>query len=213
LRAARERLLVGQKQGACFVNFFSARSRSGSFEILTWEVAKHPLLNQGYDGILVKAYFCMLQRNGDGVAGPRARLAYISWHALARMYQRSSVDVFTAKGVVAACGIAGYLLRESAKHANTEINYAIENLICTGRLRFAEDEGQQYAFYDVATVLPLDEVAMAKREQGVAIAWAVHKYIKSNNPDPRGCADKIPVLPCRDDDFVSRALKEKTKCV
>src|SRR5262245_32181260 len=54
LQAARERLIVGQRQGACFVNFFQTRSRSGSFEILTWEVAKHPLLNEGYDGIFVR---------------------------------------------------------------------------------------------------------------------------------------------------------------
>jgi hypothetical protein len=122
-------------------------------EIYAHRRAKHPLMNEGYDGILVRAYFCLLQRNGSGVAGPRARLAFISWHALARMWQRSTVDIFTAKGVVAACGIAGYLLRESAKHANTEINYAAENMICTDRLRFAEAEGHQYSFYDVATVV------------------------------------------------------------
>jgi hypothetical protein len=209
LRAARERLQIGQRQGACFINFSQARSRSGNFEFLTWEAAKHPLLNEGYDGIIVRAYFCMLQRNGSGIAGPRARLAFISWHALARMHERSSVDIFTAKGVVAACGVVGYLLQESAKHANTEINFATDDMLCTGRLRFASsDEGHQYRFFDVSTVLPLDEVPVAKRDQGVAIAWAVHDYIISDDPDPRGRADAIAVLPCRDDDFVSRTLKE-----
>jgi len=207
LQAAYERLRIGQRQGACFVNFFQTRSRSGSFEILTWEVAKHPLLNAGYDGIFVRAWFCLLQRNGGGVAGPRARLAFISWHALARMQQRSTVDIFAAGDVVAACGVVGYVMQESPKHAHSEINYAIENMICTGRLRCATDERDQYRFFDVATVLPLDEVSIAKRNQGLAISQMVHAYLISKDADPRGCADKIAVLPCREDDYVSRTLK------
>jgi hypothetical protein len=207
LRTARERLLIGQRQGACFVNFFQTRSRSGSFEVLTWEVAKHPLINKGYDGIFVRAWFCMLQRNGGGVAGPRARLAFLSWHALARMQQRSTVDIFSAGGVVTACGIAGYLMQESTKHAHSEINYAVGDMVCTGRLRCAADEKSQYRFFDVATVLPLDEVSIAKRDQGIAINRMVYAHIASENADPRGCADKIAVLPCRDDDYVSRTLR------
>jgi hypothetical protein len=207
LRAARERLRIGQRHGACFVNFFQARSRSGSFEVLTWEVAKHPLINKGYDGIFIRAWFCLLQRNGGGVAGPRAKLAFISWHALARMQERSSVDIFTAGGVVAACGVVGYLMQESLKHVHSEINFATEEMVCTGRLRFANsDEGHQFRFFDVSTVLPLDEVSSAKRDQGIAITRMVHAYITSNDADPRGCADAIAVLPCRDDDFVSRTL-------
>jgi hypothetical protein len=207
LQAARERLRIGQRQGACFVNFFHTRSRSGSFEILTWEVAKHPLLNKGYDGIFVRAWFCLLHRDGGGVAGHRARLAFISWHALARMQERSSVDIFTAGGVVAACGVVGYIMQESPKHAHSELNYAIENMVCTGRLRFATDEDSQFRFFDVSTVLPLDEVPTSKRKQGIAITQMVHAYVTGSDADPRGCADKIAVLPCRDDDYVSRTLR------
>jgi hypothetical protein len=87
-------------------------------------------------------------------------------------------------------------------------NYAAENMICTGQLRFAEAGKERYGFYDVSTVLPLFEVAKAKRDQGIAIAWTVYNYITSDDPDPRGRADEIAVLPCRDDDFVSRTLKQ-----
>jgi hypothetical protein len=210
LRAAVERLRIGQRQRACFVNFFRARSRSGSFELFTWEVAKHPLLNEGYDGVFVRAWFCHLQRNGGGVAGPRARLAFISWHALARMQERSTADIFTARGVVVACGIVGYLMQESIKHAHSEINLAVRDMLCTGRLRFAADEKSHYRFFDVLTVLPLDEVSNAKRDQGIAIARMVHAYMASDDADPRGRADAIAVLLCRDDDFVSRTLKACT---
>jgi hypothetical protein len=44
-RAAKERLLEAQRGGACLVNAFFARSRSAGFEVLTWEVGEHPLLN------------------------------------------------------------------------------------------------------------------------------------------------------------------------
>jgi hypothetical protein len=123
------------------------------------------------------------------------------------MQERSSVDIFKAGSVVASCGVAGYLLQESAKHVDSEINFATKDIICTGRLRFAKDEGSQYRFFDVATVLPLDEVSVSKREQGIAITHMVRKYITGSDADPRGCADAIAVLPCRDDDFVSRTLK------
>jgi hypothetical protein len=208
LRTAHEHLRIVQRQGACFVNFFRARSRSGSFQLWTWEVAKHPLINKGYDGIFVRAYFFLLRRNGGGMAGPRARLAFISWHALARMQERSSADIFTARGVAAMCGIVGYLMQGSDKHIHSEINYAIGDMVCTGRLRFANlDEGHQFRFFDVLTVLPLDEVSSAKRDQGIAITRMVHAYITSDDLNPCGRADAIAVLPCRDDDFVSRTLK------
>ena len=206
LRAAHDPLRLGQRQGACFINFFQARSRSGSFEILTWEVAKHPLLNAGYDGILV---LCSLQRDGGGVAGPRTRLAFISWHALARMRRQSAVDIFTAKGMAAMCGIAGYLLQESDRHVLSEINYAADDMVCTGQLRFVN--ANERHFFDVTTVLPLDEVSNAKRDQGTAIARMVHAYITSGDADPHGYVDAIAVLPCREDDYVSRTLKQNTE--
>jgi hypothetical protein len=89
-----------------------------------------------------------------------------------------------------------------------KINYAAENMVCTGCLRFAEAGKERYGFYDVTTVLPLDEVAKAKRDQGITVAWAVYNYITSDDPDPRGRANGIAVLPCRGDDFVSRTLKQ-----
>jgi hypothetical protein len=126
------------------------------------------------------------------------------------MRERSSVDIFAAGGVVAACGVAGYLLQESDRHINSEINYATGSMVCTGRLRFTSSEdGCQHRFFDVATVLPLEDVSEAKREQGIAITKMVHAYITGSDADPRGCADAIAVLPCRDDDFVSRTIKQR----
>lgn len=213
-RAALERLLATQKTGACFVNSFKGRSRSAHFELLTYEVAKHPLIKGGYDGIVIQSYICRLQRNGRIMVGSLGKLAFVSWHALARMRERSSVDLFVANGIVAMCGMTGYLMRESDKHANTEINLAVNleddlTIVCTGVLRHAEENDKHYTFFDVLTVLPFDEVTDAKRKQSVAIGWAAHEYITSDNADPTGYGDKIAVLPFHENDFVSRELKRR----
>jgi hypothetical protein len=205
--AARERVVAAQKHGACFVNCFMKRSRSGYFEVLTWEVEKHPLTGHGNEGIIVNVYVCHLQRNGRITVGAGTALAFISWHALARMRERSNeIDIFEAGGVVAGCGLAGVLMRESVKHVGTEINYTTPSMICTGVLRLAEHKGKVFGFYDVLTTLPIDDLRTQKRSQGVQIAHAVWKYIKADDADPRGYGDDIAVLPCRNTDYVSRYL-------
>lgn len=205
-----EQLQLAQKNGACFINCHMGRSRSGYLEVLTWEVAKHPLTNAGYEEIIVRGYCCLLQRRG-GIRLGRRRLAFCSWHALARMYERSNqVDIFESRGVVAGCGIVGMLMCMSDKHANTGINYATaDNLLCAGVLRVADDEGGAYGFFDVLTAFKPNEEGpqVAQWNQGCAIARAVHDYIESDDPDRNGYADDIEVLPLRGDDFISRELK------
>jgi hypothetical protein len=213
-KAGRARLATAQRQRACFVNGFACRSRSGAIEILTYEVAKHPLANQSHEGVLVKGHMCTLQRNGILTLGS-SNIAYLGWHALARMHERSKIDIFAAGGVVVGCGLAGVLMRESDKHLNSQINYAVANenanMICTGILRHArKEDGRYYGFFDVLTVLPDDDPRkLSMLEQGIAVAHAVHKYVRSDDSDPNGYAVDIPVLRCRDDDYVSRFIAGK----
>jgi hypothetical protein len=205
-KAARQRLLLAQKDHACFVNCFMHRKRSGFFQTLTYEVAQHPLTNDGYEGIIVRSYNCFLKRNGViAVSKEGTRLAFLSWHALARLYERSDVDIFTANGVVAMCGIAGLLLREATQHKNGGINLATGDVLCTGVLRC--EEGKR--FFDVVTALPPNELHKAMWEQGNAVTNAVVDYIKGDNADPRGWGNNIPVLPFRNFDYVSRTLEKK----
>ena len=210
-KAGVERLKRAQASGACFMNSHMSRSRSGGFELLTWEVGKHPLTNIGHEGIIVRSYLFLLTRAGKISLG-RSRLAFISWHALARMRERSKIDLFDSRGVVAGCGLTGLLMRLSDKHANTGIYYATanDNLLCAGVLRTAESETDAYSFYDVLTAFQPDEDGPQARQwlQGVATAMAVHKYVKSDDSDPRGYADDIDVLPFHHDDYVSRELKK-----
>lgn len=207
------RLMAAQNtHHACFINFFYHRKRSGHFEVLTYERDKHPLTGTGNEGITVKVYQCRLQRNGRIELFRGIPIAHCSWHALGRMAERSKTsDIFDAKGAVAACGIAGRLLRKSAKHAGTEIHLAFSEFVCAGILRFREDDpDKRFGIYDVLTTLPrLDVERLHARawEQGCGMANAVSHYIESDDADSSGYADKIPVLDSRNFDFISRELK------
>lgn len=209
-KAAIDRMMRVNKKRCCLVNAYMHRSRSGYMEVLTYEVAKHPLTNTGNEGIVVRAYHCQLTRNGRIRIGYGDQIAFISWHALARMHERGGVDKLIASGFIAACGLAGMLMRESDKHANTEMNYANNtDMICTGVLReIPQPGGHRIGFFDVLTVLVDDDRPMvaAKRAQGIAIARAVIKYFNGENADPRGYGDDIAVMPFHSTDYVSREL-------
>ena len=209
-----KRAQAAQQQGSCFVNFYYVTKRAAAFEILTWEVDKHPLLNGGQEkeGLLVKSYFCLLRRNGYACFGCRAVLAYISWHALARLHERGAVDILDAKGLVAGCGLVGLLMRDSPDHVDSELNYAVANILCTGVMRTKrnEEDKRKYAFFDVQTVLPLDDVSPAKREQGIKLGWTVNEYLEATTADPWSYAESVAVLPFHSRDFVSKTLESQS---
>ena len=208
MRAAVMRLKSICETGACFINCSGGRSRSAYFEILAFEVAKHPLVESKNAGILVKLYRCIVQRNGCVAVYRNDPLAFVSWHALARMRERSQTDILLANGVVAMCGFAGMIMRRSEKHIDNSIGFAVENMLCVGVLRTYD---KMLGFFDVLTVLPPDDVRPANVplfEQGFAVADAVRKYLDSNDPIPKGYADDIPVLPFNKNDYVTRKLTE-----
>lgn len=206
--AARERVSKAMREhDACFVNYFLNRKRSGMFEVLTWQVAKHPIHPTTYDGVIVRGYRCILHRRGVIEVGT-SRVAYIEWHALGRLYERTSnATVHTAGCLVGMLGIAGMVMRESKQHLNNAINVAFEdNVLCTGVLRYT-DAG---TFYDCRTVLPADHPKYAAQfEQGRWVAAAVSAYLDADIADPRGYGDKVPVMPIARDDYVTSHLRLK----
>jgi len=227
-KAAIIRLGEAQKERACFVNSYLRRSRSAIFEVVTYEVAKHPLVPDNKEGVLVRVYYCRLQRNGRLSTGAR-KLAFMSWHALARMAARSSVDIFEAGSVAAFCGFAGLIMSESEKHLNTSLAYATQDMTVVGVLRHAVLETSAYSFFDVLTALPwpLDPAPSRKqidgswapgptspfllrqRAQGIEIARAVHSYLEADDSNPTGLADNITVIPFDASDYISIKLKQK----
>ena len=209
-RGALDRLRAAQKNRACFVNCFEKRSRSAFVEVLTYQVAKHPLMQTGNEGIIVRVFMVRLQRNGRVSIGT-SKLAFIDWHALGRMYERSTFDVFDdASGLVAGIGFTGLIMRESEKHHNNSISFATEDMTCVGVLRFAtNEEGKTYGFFDVRTVLPADAdkpYQVKQREQAIRISWAVHNYLEADDADAAGYGDDIPVVPFDHSDSISRRL-------
>jgi hypothetical protein len=210
-KAGLARLLVVEKAAeACFINSSITRGRSGGFEVLTWEVDHHPLINSGHAGVVVRHYYCTLRRNGQ-IWLACSNLAFCSWHSLARMAERSRLDIFASRGVVIGCGLTGLIMRESEKHANTAIGYAADDLLCAGVLRVIDEpeDGKGHAFFDVLTAYQPNEIGpqVAKWKQGCAIAVAVREYLQSDEANPDGWADDIAVLVARNDDFVSNQLR------
>jgi len=208
-RAALKRLKAAQGERACFLNASMQRKRSAFMEVLTYVVSQHPLTHAGYEGVAVQAYRLLLQRNGRITLSRGGTIAFLSWHALARMSERSSkIDIFDASGLVAGCGWAAWIMIASEKHHHTEINFAVGDIICTGVLRLNATD--RNGFYDVLTALPLDDEYEARQparvRQGNAIFQATLAYVNADNADPRGYADQIAVIPFRDTDYVSREL-------
>jgi hypothetical protein len=213
--AGRERLIVAQrKHNACLLNFFMVRKRSGLFQVLVYDVAKHPLTGSGYEGVIVRSCFYRLQRIGCATFWSN-KVAFVSWHALGRLYERSGFDMREANAVVCMLGIAGMLMRESEKHNNNSINIAFDHdMLCTGVMRhltgIEDGKPRKTVFFDCLTMLPGGEPKYAQqRAQGGHVAHAVKTYMDSDSADPRGYADKIPVLPFNRDDYVTQELRRK----
>ena len=181
--AARDRLIEAHtKHNTCYVNSFMSRKRSGFFELFTHEVSKHPITRTGYDGIQLAACYCRLQRNGLITMGG-CRVGYVTWHALGRMYERTNLDAERANVLIGLIGLTGYLMRISDEHANSGINLAHDDFLCTGVLRVANG----IRFFDCLTVLPNDEPKYAQQvDQGIRIANAVSKYVGSGDANPNG---------------------------
>ena len=203
-------LQLAQSRGVCFVNAYLSRSRSGFMEVLTYERSTHPLVEEkGKDGIAVTRYLASVRRSGKIRIAFGTPSAFVSWHALARMAERSPVDIFEASGIVAGCGIAGILMRKSEKHQGSSISLTTEHMICVGTLRYAENEEARYGFFNVLTALPYDvpDWHLQERAQGCEVAEAIRQYVRSDDANPRGYSDKVPVLPFRKSDYVTLQLK------
>jgi len=196
---SRERLIEAQtKHGACYLNVFSSRKRSGVFDMISWSVAQHPIRPGRYEGIMISGNLCRLQRGGHLSMYGKAH-AFMSWHALGRLYERwdtSTVD--KAAVFIGLTGVAGMLMGEGDRHRNNAMNLAFEGVHCTGVMRYTSEHN----FFDCLTVLP-DEPKYAKQvEQGTMVANAVVQFIEGDEFDPRGYAELVPVLPFTRNDYV-----------
>ena len=198
----RERLIEAHsKHGACYLNCFSSHSRSGMFDMISWTIAQHPIAPGRYEGILISGNFCRLQRGGYLRMYGKTH-AFMSWHALGRMYERWNDSTVDKAAVMIGCiGVAGMLMSEGDRHRNNAMNLAFEGVHCTGVMRYAP---RGYVFFDCLTVLP-DEPKYAKQlDQGAMVASAVLRFIKEDDPDPRGYSKLVPVLPFTREDHVTR---------
>jgi hypothetical protein len=90
-------------------------------------------------------------------------VGFISQHALGRMPERSDTDIFAAGGIVGACGIAGYLLRETLRHHGSEQILVFSGVACLGTFRHVEKDGSNYGFFDMLTVLSAEQLELSPK--------------------------------------------------
>jgi hypothetical protein len=129
----------------------------------------------------------------------------LSWHAIGRLHERSNgADIFQANNVIAFCGFAGLLLRDSLKHLGTGVHLAAQDIICVGTIR----EHGRDKFFDVITIMERADIEPRQRAQGDAVAKACDTYTHSDCADTDGYADHIPVLPFAEKDYVSQQLRQ-----
>jgi hypothetical protein len=210
-KEARNRLVAAHNSQCCTLNAFAGRSRSAFLEVLVCEVGQHPLVASKHDGIVVTRYQCILSRRGQSYEFRFGdNLAFIHWHALGRLGERCKIDVLNAGGLLAICGVVGLLMRESSKHCGTELNLAFTDILLTGTLRYViNDTGDHWrGFFDVLTTLEHTDGVQRqlKITQGAMLADMALKYMQGDDADPSGWANKIPVLPFHEDDYVSREI-------
>lgn len=201
---ALARLKTGMiDHNACYLNFCYARKRSGMFQVLTFEAAKHPLVNK--EGIMVASYAARLQGRSGCASVIGRPVTFVPEHLLGRLYERSTASVKETADILGVLGLAGYLMQRSEKHRDTSVSVSFEqDVLIVGVLR---DKGR---FLDCLTVVSGDNPEHARQfEQGCYVAAATMKYMDSDSSDPRGYADRVPVLPHTYNDYVTDQLKRE----
>ena len=191
-------------------------SRTALLVFATFVFGDHPDRRVKEQGITITLHIVQCGRSQ-----PRCLtgipVAYISGHALKRLYERADVVVEPgdAACVVVYCGILGYLVHRSEKHANGGLNLRIADTLLVGSLhRFQKlwhnGHTLEEVVFDVRTVLEIAELGDDQKalfEQGHAASEVVAAWLKNDIPE-RDLAERIPVLPARENTYPARVTRE-----
>src|SRR4029077_6285404 len=159
----------------------------------------------------------ILNRRGSR-AKPRGAagipVAYISRHALNRLYERGHdiTEKTHATSIFAVISVLGYLTHLSGQHEDSGMNLLVTGLLVTGALHRCAKPARsgrvfEEMFFDVRTVLAADELGVAKQAQmaqGRIAAEVVAEWLSAcDDPhlDERALAARIPYLPRREDSY------------
>ena len=178
----------------------------------TFAYGNHPNPAVREEGLSIELHFIHCSRSHPSRA-VGILVAYISKHAMSRLYERGHdiTENIHATGAFAFIGVLGYLTHRSPKHIDGGMHMVFSDLLAVGALhRFTRTyrNGKQVeeTVYDVRTVLLVDELGPRRQgllEQGNAATSAVIAWFKgaAGEFDEKQLAERIPRLERRGDDY------------
>jgi hypothetical protein len=149
------------------------RSRTAFLMFATFAYGNHPNPAVREEGLSIELHFIHCSRSHPSRA-VGILVAYISKHAMSRLYERGHdiTENIHATGAFAFIGVLGYLTHRSPKHIDGGMHMVFSDLLAVGALhRFTRTyrNGKQVeeTVYDVRTVLLVDELG-PRRQQAAA---------------------------------------------
>jgi hypothetical protein len=220
LRNAADRLIELQRTGErthFVIGAYRGKKRTAQLVFMTVEFGRHPLSGVDEDGVNIMEHTLYCNRHGDIELTFGIGVAYVSRHAMQRLYERSEHDrdFNETMACLASIGMYGFMLRDNDRLADSTICLKLDNtLLATGRMWHAIGTAQnnastvQCSIYGVSTFLDAEQIVERNKvEQGEIAMAALHKWAVDHKHSPAMRAeltDAIPFLPLRGVDFVER---------
>jgi hypothetical protein len=210
---------IDKDERAYFMLAHWCGSRAALMTLATFSYGPHPDRRVQEEGLSIELHILQCSRSRPRCA-TGIPVAYISRHALNRLYERGHDITENAHttSVFAVISVLGYLTHLSGQHEDSGMSLLVTGLLVTGALHRcakAARSGRVFeeTFFDVRTVLSADELGVSKQaqlEQGRIAAEIVAEWLLAfDDPDldESALAARIPYLPRREDTYPVMAAR------
>lgn len=217
-RVARILKAVPENDCAYYIVSDHCRGRNAALDMLRVTLSDHPLRRmKSESGMLVYMdLFRCSRSNGRTCTLLGLETAYVSNHALGRLYERGMYDTYgKAINIGVYCGLLGIVLRMADQHHKGEVNLRLNDVILTGVLIHAQKRVEGLSkecldgtYIDFRTCIPYDESHPKRREQADRSAEVVNKMLEKDVDGEtfETIASRIPYIPRREDSYVFSSI-------
>lgn len=195
-----------------------AGARRALLCLATFSVDASPFIAVKQHGVKIIRHLLHSSRAGASIDS--RSIAFVPWHALARLHQRSD-NLTDPNAALAAVAVLAQLVGRSSKHCEGALHLSFDDVVLAGSIKIGASPGDvatSQPILDIRTALAIDQVKADALEQGrVAVAEVMAWLADEQRPANNDAADRIPFLPRREDDFTIRtgvrlAAAEKEIC-
>jgi hypothetical protein len=207
---------IDPNERAHFVMADWCGSRTALMMLASFSYGPHPDRRVKEEGLNIELHIIQCSRSKPRCAAG-IPVAYISRHALNRLYERGHdiCENIHAVSIFAAIGGLGYLSRWSEQHVDGGMSLLLAGLLVVGAVHRCDKTASsgrvfEETFYDVRTVLPAEEAGPSMRAQlaqGRVAAEVVEEWLRdtSDDLDEKELAARIPYLTRRADHYPLKA--------